>query len=1316
MSVHDSRGVQLGDHNVQINNFGAGGVVLPPEALLEHVRELAPATLEDRAAELAELHAFCFGDESYVWWQGEPWSGKTALLATFVLEPPAGVDMLHFFVRAGQSYWNDSAAFELTLHAQLTTHLESTASGVRDPALLHLERAELLRRALDQAHAKGRRMVLVVDGIDEDQSRNRATLLPSILTLLPAEPHPALRVVLAGRHQLDLPVDVTDHPALTCRVRRLPGSARAARLHREARLELDTLLRSDSLAQDVLGFAVASEGGISIDEVAELTGKTAHIVRETVVNVGGRTLVVTPFPDGGAGFVFGHESLREQASEALGGAMIGSYRTRIDRWSARYGARRWPADTPFFLLARYGKLLADNGETTLLTTLALDPDRHARMRQRLGGDGPALGEITAAQVRWTREKEPDLAAAAQLAKLRWELTAPNLHMPPALPAVWVMLGSPERAFALVGALEPSPQRTALQQSIVSALLSVHRVDVASFMAVQMEEPQRGAALLAVAVKTLEQGYPEEADDIVGFALSESEDGIDVLLAYVRERGLAFARSIGNPALRDAALCEVAGTLAHAGRMTEAEVAVTAIGDEGGRAFGRLAVADAGGRPLSALDERLLLALADDEPRVNGSVSATLARCRARTGRYGDAEHMLLRMDDPAAGARPVLEIYVGNRAYDQAVRLGTRLNQLETVCDLMAAAGEPVKAMEIARNLPAVARVRTIARIGADRVAAGDHSGLDLIKLAEDLAVQAGPKASVPLAIVVARTGDRALVQRRLRRVPKDQLIAVVHAIARGGWEDATMDAINLLDDPVEQAEAALTLGETVVGQDRPQAARRAARFAVTRRLTGTEFDVDEPDFDPDQADPFDLDQAGEILARAAGILVAAGDLDEAARVAAMAETSSRSTIDPDRENADLELVAVTYAELGDFAEAEKLARRIGDDETRGDTLGSIAVLAAPKGNEPAARLAEEVQGEALQEVTRIFAADRATLAPATRTASRAAEPDERAAALALVAEGYRRAGDDSFAVELIEAAVAMLPRAEHVQLAETAAALAAAAVATSRPSTVAVLERRLPRPWQRAVFHAELAARAIDNGAFTPATSAGHARTGESIGSSLTHPWEACMVYSRLITAWAAIGDPAMVARMVEAALDVARSGGDDSAFMWPEPVVLGIDAYLRLGLPDRAEWLVNEDTEPPPGVLAYLAQRLAEAGDRDAALRVAGAIALHDPSRARWNVLMRGASADRDDALARVVAVMAGDGGRPDNALTVVDRITSPVSKAQALTDLAIGLARGKRPIRARQILAEAFALGEWTVPLHGLVEVAPDIARAVIREPDA
>jgi Trypsin-like peptidase domain len=68
-------------------------------AQANQVSELLPSGgLEDRAAELDELARFCWGDEAYVWWQGEPWAGKAALLSTFAIEPPPDVHVVSFFV------------------------------------------------------------------------------------------------------------------------------------------------------------------------------------------------------------------------------------------------------------------------------------------------------------------------------------------------------------------------------------------------------------------------------------------------------------------------------------------------------------------------------------------------------------------------------------------------------------------------------------------------------------------------------------------------------------------------------------------------------------------------------------------------------------------------------------------------------------------------------------------------------------------------------------------------------------------------------------------------------------------------------------------------------------------------------------------------------------------------------------------------------------------------------------------------------------------------------------------------------------------
>jgi len=56
------------------------------------------------------------------------------------------------------------------------------------------------------------------------------------------------------------------------------------------------------------------------------------------------------------------------------------YRDRIHTWAATYrnpyqGRAAWPADTPEYLLTGYPRMLAVNGDTDRLATLATDPAR-----------------------------------------------------------------------------------------------------------------------------------------------------------------------------------------------------------------------------------------------------------------------------------------------------------------------------------------------------------------------------------------------------------------------------------------------------------------------------------------------------------------------------------------------------------------------------------------------------------------------------------------------------------------------------------------------------------------------------------------------------------------------------------------------------------------------------------------------------------------------------------------------------------------------------------------------------------------------------
>ena len=66
---------------------------------------------------------------------------------------------------------------------------------------------------LTQAAEKCQRLVLVVDGLDEDRGVTTGPDAYSIAALLPARPPAGLRVIVAGRPDPPVPADVPDdHP------------------------------------------------------------------------------------------------------------------------------------------------------------------------------------------------------------------------------------------------------------------------------------------------------------------------------------------------------------------------------------------------------------------------------------------------------------------------------------------------------------------------------------------------------------------------------------------------------------------------------------------------------------------------------------------------------------------------------------------------------------------------------------------------------------------------------------------------------------------------------------------------------------------------------------------------------------------------------------------------------------------------------------------------------------------------------------------------------------------------------------------------
>jgi len=141
---------------------------------LRRVRRIAPGDLVGRADEWSALTAFCTSEESppCLWWEGAPWAGKSALMAWFVTHPPRGVQPVAFFVTSRVADQSTRAAFLVATIAQLSALLNepvpALALGFKD-----LIFQELLARAAASGRQNQQRLVLVLDGWDEESSADR---------------------------------------------------------------------------------------------------------------------------------------------------------------------------------------------------------------------------------------------------------------------------------------------------------------------------------------------------------------------------------------------------------------------------------------------------------------------------------------------------------------------------------------------------------------------------------------------------------------------------------------------------------------------------------------------------------------------------------------------------------------------------------------------------------------------------------------------------------------------------------------------------------------------------------------------------------------------------------------------------------------------------------------------------------------------------------------------------------------------------------------------------------------------------------------
>lgn len=259
-SVVDSTVLQLGTVHGDVRIGSHRPVVR--SAYLAQVRQIGPDQLLGREADLAELAEFCTVADgpAYRWYRAGAWAGKSALLSWFVRHPPHGVRVVSFFVTARYAGQNDRIAFVAVVLEQLAELLGEAMPAYLTDATRDAHLLGMLADAATICAQRGERLVLVLDGLDEDRGVTTGPDAHSIAALLPVRPVAGMRVIVAGRPNPPIPADVPHtHPLRDPGIEReLPRSGYAAMVRQDAERELKRLLAGDETEQDLLGLVAAA--------------------------------------------------------------------------------------------------------------------------------------------------------------------------------------------------------------------------------------------------------------------------------------------------------------------------------------------------------------------------------------------------------------------------------------------------------------------------------------------------------------------------------------------------------------------------------------------------------------------------------------------------------------------------------------------------------------------------------------------------------------------------------------------------------------------------------------------------------------------------------------------------------------------------------------------------------------------------------------------------------------------------------------------------------------------------------------------------
>ena len=384
---------------------------------IEVLRQLSPGTLVDREQELADLEAFVrSSDDTWYAMEADMVSGKTAVMASFALNPPGGVHMVSFFIRRIGGDGNDRGSFAFVMGAQLADILgDEYVERVHEQAQ-RTEFCKLLRRAATACRSETtpRPLVLLIDGVDEDSYFENPDGMDakSVLSLLPSRLPEGVKIITASRPNPRLPEDVQCVAKRERRIVSLKPSPIAEKSI--SRKDMKTFFKSD-VSVNIGAFLAACGGVLTVKDMSKLLTMRGYQrtftwgLRAYVDRSPGR--ILTPVDVGFDGqevlaYRLGHDVvtravIRELDPDSFGEGdepederwwapirekALATYRAIIRDWVKECASRGWGQNTPSYMLsgACFDLMLNDKRNDDSSIRVVLNQGRYNEMRRRSG--------------------------------------------------------------------------------------------------------------------------------------------------------------------------------------------------------------------------------------------------------------------------------------------------------------------------------------------------------------------------------------------------------------------------------------------------------------------------------------------------------------------------------------------------------------------------------------------------------------------------------------------------------------------------------------------------------------------------------------------------------------------------------------------------------------------------------------------------------------------------------------------------------------------------------------------------------------------